>query len=70
VADTSAPAPLRPATVADLRALAGRELGPTACREVPQADVDAFAALTGDRQWIHVDAERAAASPFGGRDDV
>jgi acyl dehydratase len=33
---------------------------------VTQDDVDDFARVTGDRQWIHVDPERAAASPFGG----
>ncbi len=49
-----------------LRALLGRKLGPTAWRAVTQQDVDAFARLTGDRQWIHVDVERAALeSPFG-----
>jgi len=32
-----------------------------------QARIDAFADCTQDRQWIHVDAERAAReSPFGG----
>ncbi|WP_205789167.1 MaoC/PaaZ C-terminal domain-containing protein [Microbacterium sp. CPCC 204701] len=52
------------ATLAELPGLVGRELGPTPFREMTQGDVDAFAALTGDAQWIHVDAERAA--PFGG----
>jgi acyl dehydratase len=33
---------------------------------VTQADIDAFAQATGDHQWIHVDPQRAAASPFGG----
>jgi len=46
--------------------LAGRELGPTSWREIAQERVDAFAAATDDPQWIHVDAERAAAGPFGG----
>jgi acyl dehydratase len=33
---------------------------------VDQAAIDAFAAVTGDRQWIHVDRERARdASPWG-----
>jgi acyl dehydratase len=33
---------------------------------VDQAAIDAFAAVTGDRQWIHVDQERARdASPWG-----
>ena len=44
----------------------GARLGPTAWRRVTQDDIDAFASLTGDHQWIHVDAERAAReSPFG-----
>ncbi|MBA2474820.1 MAG: MaoC family dehydratase [Actinobacteria bacterium] len=47
------------------RALAGRELGPSAWLEVTQARVDAFAECTDDHQWIHVDPERAAAGPFG-----
>src|SRR5436190_18620757 len=54
-------APERPT----LRQLVGRELGPTAWREIDQARVDAFAAATDDPQWIHVDPERAAAGPFG-----
>ena len=39
----------------------------TPARRITQDDVDAFAALTGDRHPQHVDAEWAAASPFGGR---
>ncbi len=31
-----------------------------------QAMIDAFADATGDRQFIHVDPEAAAATPFGG----
>ena len=35
--------------------------------EISQQKIDAFAELTGDRQWIHVDVERAKReSPFGG----
>jgi acyl dehydratase len=49
-----------------LLALAGRTFGPTAWRTVTQEDVDLFASLSGDRQWIHVDRERAAReSPYG-----
>ncbi len=33
--------------------------------EVPQQMIDAFAEMTGDRQWIHVDRERADASAMG-----
>ncbi len=49
-----------------LRDAEGRELGVTEWREITQAEVDAFADATGDHQWIHVDPERAAASPLGG----
>jgi acyl dehydratase len=48
-----------------LRGLVGRELGPSAWIDVTQDRIDAFAAATGDPQWIHVDRERAAAGPFG-----
>jgi acyl dehydratase len=49
-----------------LQALLGKEVGPSDWREVTQADIDAFADLSGDHQWIHVDPERAKAeSPFG-----
>jgi acyl dehydratase len=44
----------------------GTTLGPTAWRQVTQADIDAFASLSGDRQWIHTDVERARReSPYG-----
>ena len=50
----------------DLRALMGKEVGPTGWREVTQEDIDLFARLSGDDQWIHVDVERAKTeSPFG-----
>ena len=52
--------------VASLRAQVGRELGVSAWHTVAQADIDAFARVTGDNQYIHVDPVRAAASPFGG----
>ena len=51
--------------VAFLRAHVGRELGVSAWHEITQADIDAFARVTGDDQFIHVDPVRAAASPFG-----
>ena len=44
---------------------AGTVLGPTDWVEIDQARIDAFATATDDHQWIHVDAERAAAGPFG-----
>ena len=49
-----------------LKALQGRRIGPTEWREVTQRDIDDFARLSGDDQWIHVDVERAKKeSPFG-----
>lgn len=53
-------------TLAELAAMVGRSVGPTDWVEIDQARIDAFAEVTGDRQWIHVDRERAAAGPFGG----
>lgn len=44
----------------------GTEIGVSDWTRVDQPMIDAFAELTGDRQWIHVDPGRAAASPFGG----
>lgn len=58
--------PLRPTSIADLQELVGRELGPTAWLAVEQEWVTAFADTTRDRQWIHVDAERARQSAFQG----
>jgi acyl dehydratase len=50
----------------ELRALIGQEVGPTEWREITQEDIDLFARLSGDDQWIHVDVERAKnESPFG-----
>jgi acyl dehydratase len=43
----------------------GVELGPSSWIEVSQDRIDAFAAATDDRQWIHVDRERARTGPFG-----
>ena len=50
----------------ELLALAGADLGHTGWVEVTQPRVDLFADATGDHQWIHVDAARTAAGPFGG----
>src|SRR3954453_10330528 len=51
----------------ELRGLVGETVGPSDWREVTQQDVDDFARITGDDQWIHVDVERARnESPFGG----
>jgi len=53
------------ASVGDVAASVGETIGPGPWRVVDQARVDAFAAATDDRQWIHVDPVRAAAGPFG-----
>jgi long-chain acyl-CoA synthetase len=42
------------------------DLGASSWHTVTQDAVDAFAELTGDRQWIHTDRERASRTPFGG----
>ncbi len=59
----------RPAVIANaaqLRALAAGEPLVSGVVTIDQARIDEFAAATGDRQWIHVDAERARReSPFG-----
>ena len=52
--------------VEGMQSLIGQEIGPSDWRTVTQEDIDTFAALSGDDQWIHVDVERAKAeSPFG-----
>jgi acyl dehydratase len=51
---------------ADLLGLVGQCLGTTDWIKVTQQQVDLFAEATGDRQWIHTDAERAAKGPFKG----
>lgn len=53
-------------TPADLIGSEGTALGPTDWLAIEQDRVDGFAEVTGDHQWIHVDAERARSGPFGG----
>ncbi|NKY51652.1 MaoC family dehydratase [Nocardia vermiculata] len=50
----------------EVAAAVGEHLGYSGWLEVTQERVDAFADATDDRQWIHVDPERAAATDFGG----
>jgi len=47
------------------KAAAGEELGTSDWVTVTQEKIDAFADVTGDHQWIHVDPERSATGPFG-----
>src|SRR5215207_8287336 len=52
--------------IEQLRDLIGRELGPTEWLPITQPDIDKFAEVSRDDQWIHVDTERAAKeSPYG-----
>jgi acyl dehydratase len=51
--------------VAGLKERAGSSLGTSRWVTVDQEMVTTFADLTGDRQWIHVDPERARQGPFG-----
>lgn len=47
-------------------ALVGQQIGTSEWVTVDQAMIDKFADATGDHQFIHVDPERAAQTPFGG----
>jgi acyl dehydratase len=49
----------------ELKARVGEELGVSDWYEVTQEKINAFAEATEDFQWIHIDAERAAQTPFG-----
>ena len=52
---------------ADAKAQLGQELGLSDWMLIDQERINAFAEVTGDKQWIHVDVERAKReSPFGG----
>lgn len=52
-------------SIDDLKGLVGQELGVGPWLEVTQERVNTFADATGDHQFIHVDPERAAKTPFG-----
>ena len=54
------------AGVEELRELIGRPVGPSDWLDVTQADIDKFAEVSRDDQWIHVDVARAEReSPYG-----
>jgi acyl dehydratase len=58
--------PLTVEGIEELQDLVGQTIGPSEWREVTQEQVNLFAEVTGDDQWIHVDVERALReSPFG-----
>ena len=50
----------------DLPTLLGKELEPSSWLEITQERVNQFADATNDHQFIHVDPEKAARTPFGG----
>jgi acyl dehydratase len=59
-------APLTVTGIDELRELIGQTVGPSDWIEVTQSDIDKFAEISRDDQWIHVDVERAEReSPFG-----
>ena len=53
-------------SVQELSSLIGTEVGVSRWIEIDQARIDAFAKLTEDEQFIHIDPEMAKHTPFGG----
>lgn len=54
------------ASIEELRSLIGQEVAVGEWIEITQDRINLFADVTGDHQWIHIDAERAKTeSPFG-----
>jgi acyl dehydratase len=54
------------ASIDDAVGLVGQELGVGEWKEIDQKRIDAFADVTEDHQWIHLDAKRAKTeSPYG-----
>jgi acyl dehydratase len=54
------------ASIEDIKSRIGQEVGVSDWILVDQARIDAFADVTEDHQFIHVDADAAAKTPFGG----
>ncbi len=50
----------------DIPTLVGQDLAPSPWLEITQERVNQFAAATNDHQFIHVDPDKAARTPFGG----
>ena len=51
--------------IPDLEKAVGTHLGHSEWHTIDQDQIDAFAAATGDNQWIHTDPAKAAGGPFG-----
>lgn len=49
----------------ELQQVVGTHLGHSAWSTITQGQIDAFAEISGDHQWIHVDPEQAAGGPYG-----
>lgn len=56
----------RTLAASELETLVGTEVGVSSWYLIDQARIDAFAEVTQDHQFIHVDPERAAETSFGG----
>jgi acyl dehydratase len=54
------------ATIDEIRKRVGQEIGLSSWIAIDQSRIDAFAGATEDRQFIHVDPDAAARTPFGG----
>ena len=54
------------ASLEEIRSRIGEEIGVSSWLTVDQARIDAFADATEDRQYIHIDPDAAAQTPFGG----
>ena len=54
------------ASIEEIKARIGSEVGVSDWLLVDQARIDSFAAVTEDHQFIHIDPEAAAKTPFGG----
>ncbi len=54
------------ASLDEIRAKVGSEIGVSGWLPIDQAAIDAFADVTQDHQFIHTDPEAAAMTPFGG----
>ncbi|HEX2803503.1 MAG TPA: MaoC family dehydratase [Sphingomicrobium sp.] len=54
------------ATLDEIRSRVGQEVGASSWLAIDQGRITAFAEATEDRQFIHVDLEAAARTPFGG----
>jgi acyl dehydratase len=52
--------------IEELKSRLGQQLGVSDWHTVSQEDINCFAEVTGDRQWIHTDVQMARSGPFHG----